>query len=381
MAAGGEPGSALTLLPANVRHLEEEPAVFAAMLEGWTRQQQARHLKPSTIKGRIDLVKRFHRFTNSYPWQWEPADLEAWSASLVSGAKPVEPSTLRSYQTELGLFCEYLVDARYDWANQCSTRFAAVPQQICHEWNTVAHNAAYEGRPGRRALTYDELQALFDAADERVERIRSLKRKGVLAAHRDAITIKTIYAFGLRRREACGLELADLRRNPNVPTWGRFGALEVRWGKGVSGSRPRRRTVLLVPEFDWLPDLMRLWVDELRSGFNPGAHPALWMTERAGRVQVSRLDENFAEIRAAAGLPDELTLHSLRHSYITHLLEFGYPELFVQQQAGHNYASTTAIYSHVGDGYRNRLLTSSLARQLGERSLDAPASLTKKGKP
>lgn len=368
MVSRGVPGSALSLLPSAVSHLDPEAAVFAAMLEGWTRHQQSRHLQSGTIKSRFDLVKRFAAFTNTYPWQWGPSDLEDWSSSLVSGTKPVGLSTLRNYQTEIGLFCDYLVDPRYSWADQCRTRFGAMPQQICHEWNTVTHNAEYEGRPGRRALTYDEVQILFDSADDRAARIAALKRKGVRAALRDAIIIKTVYAFGLRRREACGLDLADLRRNPSVPDWGRHGALEVRWGKGVKGSPPRRRTVLLVPEFDWIPDLLHHWTADLRPGFSPGAHPSLWMTERAGRVQVTRLDENFAEIREAAGLPSELTLHSLRHSYITHLLEFGYPELFVQQ-AGHSYAATTSIYSHVGDGYRNRLLTASLTRQMTEQGL------------
>ncbi|HEY3652873.1 MAG TPA: tyrosine-type recombinase/integrase, partial [Streptosporangiaceae bacterium] len=38
--------------------------------------------------------------------------------------------------------------------------------------------------------------------------------------------------------------------------------------------------------------------------------------------------------------------HCLRHSYITHLVEFDYPERFVSEQAGHRYASTTAIYTN-----------------------------------
>lgn len=54
--------------------------------------------------------------------------------------------------------------------------------------------AEFEGRPGRRALTYDELQALFDAADDRVERARKRRREGVLAAWRDAVMIKQVYA-------------------------------------------------------------------------------------------------------------------------------------------------------------------------------------------
>ena len=74
--------------------------------------------------------------------------------------------------------------------------------QIFHEWNSVAHVAEYEGRRARRPLTYDEVQALFDAADARVEQIRARGRKGALAALRDAAMLKTVYAYGLRRREA-----------------------------------------------------------------------------------------------------------------------------------------------------------------------------------
>ncbi len=52
-----------------------------------------------------------------------------------------------------------------------------------------------------------------------------------------------------------------------------------------------------------------------------------------------------------------------RHAYITHLIEFGYPERFVQDQVGHRYASRTALYTWVGDEYRNRLLEDSLRRR------------------
>lgn len=49
-----------------------------------------------------------------------------------------------------------------------------------------------------------------------------------------------------------------------------------------------------------------------------------------------------------------------RRAYITHLVEFDYPERFVSEQAGHRYASTTAIYTGVSDDYRNRLVRRSL---------------------
>jgi site-specific recombinase XerD len=78
------------------------------------------------------------------------------------------------------------------------------------------------------------------------------------------------------------------------------------------------------------------------------------------------LDEAFEAARKAADLPDEIDLHGLRHSYVTHLVEFGYPERFVQDQVGHAYASTTAIYTGVSDEYRNRLMQRVLKERHGD---------------
>jgi integrase len=117
----------------------------------------------------------------------------------------------------------------------------------------------FEGQPHRRPLAYDEVQALFDAADGRVEEIRSRGRKGALAAQRDAALLRTVYAFGLRRREAWGLDLADLRHNPQVRQFAQYGAV----------------FVLTVPEMDWVVPVLQQWTEEVRPLFSPGAHPAL----------------------------------------------------------------------------------------------------------
>jgi site-specific recombinase XerD len=355
-------GAAHLVLPENVRYLDPAPAVFEAMLDGWVLQQRARFLKDSTINSRVEFVRRLAHFSNQYPWQWQPAEVEAFVGALRSGARPIVVSTARAYQNSLRLFMEYVTDARYGWPQQCHDRFGQMPTQILHEWNTVAHVADYEGDPRRRPLTYDEVQALFDAADCLVERIRSRRRKGALAAQRDAIVLKTIYAFGLRRREAWGLDLADLRHNPKARQFGRVGALFVRFGKSSNGSPPKRRTVLTVPEMDWIVPVLEHWLDEVRPAFGAGAHPGMWVTERAGRLSLRSINDAFETARAAAGLPQELDLHCLRHSYVTHLVEFDYPERFVQDQVGHAYASTTAIYTGVSDEYRNRLLLRSLKR-------------------
>lgn len=122
----------------------------------------------------------------------------------------------------------------------------------------------------------------------------------------------------------------------------------------TAGSPPKRRTVFTVPEMDWVVDVLEHYVAEVRPRFGAGGHPALWVTERCGRLSKRSANDAFDNARQAAELPEELDLHSLRHSMITHLVEFDYPERFVQDQAGHRVAATTAIYTGVSDEYRNR---------------------------
>jgi site-specific recombinase XerD len=203
------------------------------------------------------------------------------------------------------------------------------------------------------------LQAFFDHADAQVGRIAAAGRKGQLAAFRDAVLFKVVYAWGLRRREAVMLDVADWHPNPAAPAFGRLGSLHVRYGKAMRGSPPRRRTVLSV--FDWAVEAVEQYLVEVRPAFGAQAHPALWLTERAGRLSVRAVNERFAAYRVALGLPEGLDLHSLRHAYVTHLVEDGLPERFVSEQVGHAYAATTAIYTAVSDDYKNRVLAAALA--------------------
>lgn len=363
---GALAGSAALLLVPGVAHLDPQRAAFEAMVDGWAIQQRARNLKSKTIAPRLSLVQRLAEFSNQYPWQWTAGEVEAFLAGLRSGPRPVSGSTLRNYEVGLRLFLDYVSDARYGWPAACLERFGSAPVQVLHEWNTVAHVTEYEGDARRRPLTYDEVQALFDAADAAVEQIRGRGRKGALAAQRDAVVLKTIYAFGLRRSEAYGLDVADLRRNPKARQFGRFGAVMVRHGKASRGGAPKRRTVLTVPEMDWIVGVLEQWVDELRPLFYSGSHAAMWVTERRDRMSRRAINDAFAQARAAAGLDECLDLHCLRHSYVTHLVEFDYPQRFVQEQVGHRHASTTAIYTGVSDEYRNRLLQRSLGQRFAE---------------
>jgi integrase/recombinase XerD len=98
-----------------------------------------------------------------------------------------------------------------------------------------------------------------------------------------------------------------------LPSYGRFGGLFIRFGKASRGNSPKRRTVLTVPEMDWIVEVLDDYLKEVRPCFSPGRHPAFWMTERCGRLSKRSANEAFTKARDAAGLPPELDLHSLRH--------------------------------------------------------------------
>lgn len=215
-------GAAHLVVPTGARLLRPDAQMFEAMLEGWRRQQLSRQLSSLTIDRSLALVSRFQGHSGVYPWQWTPAHLEEWTADLRS-VRGLAHSTVRVYQQTIRLFLAYVCDGVYGWDIECQQRFGSHAVQICYEWNTAVHRAGGEGRPQRRAFTRVELQALFDAADDTVEEIRSNRRKGLGAAYRDAAMLKIGYAFGLRRRELIQLDVHDFGRNPKAAEFGDFG--------------------------------------------------------------------------------------------------------------------------------------------------------------
>jgi site-specific recombinase XerD len=352
-------GAAHLELVSGVVQLRPEDAMVEAMLRGWRAQQTARGLQKGTIEPRERLVRRFLAFTGEYPWGWGPGHVEEWTLSLMA-EQHLAPSTIRGYQTSLRLFSEYLTDGRYGWAVACQEAFGpgTHPVAICHEWNTIAHLNDYEGTPEARPFTRAELQRFLDYADDQVERAVRAKRKGALAAYRDATVFKVIYAWGLRRTETARLDVADFGRNPAAPEFGRYGMLHVRYGKAVRGQPPRRRNVPTV--MGWAVEAVTDYVEHIRPRFGCPEHPALWVTERGGRVSPAEINARFVAYRDGLGLPKALTPHSLRHSWVTHLTEDGVDRRFIQEAVGHRCDTSTAIYTHVSGDFMNTALRKAL---------------------
>ena len=119
---------------------------------------------------------------------------------------------------------------RYGWAVAREKAFGpgAHPVPICHEWNTIAHLNDDERKTEACPLSSAELQQFLDYADDQIDRAVRSKRKGALAAYRDATMLKVIEGWGLRRAETSKLDLLDWGRNRAAPEFGGYGMLHVR---------------------------------------------------------------------------------------------------------------------------------------------------------
>jgi len=108
--------------------------------------------------------------------------------------------------------------------------------------------------------------------------------------------------------------------------------------------------------WEWTAEVLQEWFTEIRPLFGVDGNPAAWPSERGPRIGCQRLDSRFIGYRQALGLDDGLDFHSLRRSYVTHLIEDGWDPRFVQEQVGHEHASTTSIYTCVSSDFRTRTL-------------------------
>ena len=163
---------------------------------------------------------------------------------------------------------------------------------------------------------------------------------------RTRTVLMTTYAAGLRVSEVCALQLGDIESAPDRM------CLKVRQGKGGQD-----RYSLLSPR---LLATLRLYWQTCR--------PRTWLfPDKAGG---GPMNDQIAQrmYRAAcdrAGLADAAGIHTLRHSFATHLLEAGVDLHTIQRLLGHGHISTTMRYLHLA---QNRLTGTTSPLEL----LDSP---------
>jgi hypothetical protein len=92
-------------------------------------------------------------------------------------------------------------------------------------------------------------------------------------------------------------------------------------------------------------------------------------------VKPAEINARFVAYRDALGLPKELSPHSARHAYVTHLTEDGVDRRFIQEAVGHRRDTSTAIYTHVSGDFMNTALMAARSGKIPTTSVRLRISL------
>jgi len=157
---------------------------------------------------------------------------------------------------------------------------------------------------------------------------------GTLLGRRDAAVLELLYASGMRVGELAGLQVKDVDLfNRNVLIYGK-------------GSKER-----IVPIGKIAAHVLEYYLAAVRprlcSSPAVAAHSVLFVNRRGGPLtdrSVRRILDKYVAVMA---LGKQISPHSIRHSFATHLLDNGADLRCVQELLGHVNLSTTQIYTHL----------------------------------
>jgi site-specific recombinase XerD len=252
-----------------------------------------RKLSPKTQTAYIRCVVNFTRFLGCSPDTASAEDLRGYQLHLVNegSSRPTINTTI----TGLRFFFEVTLDR-----GEAMRKMSPV----------------YEPRKLPVVLSVEEVTRLLDAASNL----------------RDKAALSVAYGTGLRASEVVHLKVGDIDRERRV--------IRVEQGKGR-----KDRYAMLSPT---LRLLLRAWWREARTKGKmlpggwlfPGQNPVNPMSAR----QLNRICHTAVD---AAGLDKRVSMHTLRHSFATHLLEQGVDIRVIQVLLGHKKLETTALYSQV----------------------------------
>lgn len=168
-------------------------------------------------------------------------------------------------------------------------------------------------------LTIPEVTALLEAPDTSKE-----------LGKRDKALLETLYSSGIRAAELAGLSLSDVDLVGGTIT--------------VLGKRRKQRIAYLGrPAINIIRDYLRV-----RDGLGQPNHRILFVNARGGPLttrSVQRIVEKY--VRQVLPGRREISPHTLRHTFATHLLNAGADLRVVQELLGHESLSSTQIYTHV----------------------------------
>jgi integrase/recombinase XerD len=281
--------------------MSERPGTRDFAREFLTYIQVEKGLSRNTVQNYARDVRRLHVWASEKGKQvdrLQRKDLREWIASMSrEGLAPA--SVARSVSAARSFFKFLMLDRH---VQRDPTEDIHTPQKNSHL---------------PKFLTEEEMERLLRAPD-----INS--HTGV----RDRAMLELMYATGLRVSELCGMKVNDVDLD---------GAIVSCFGKGSK----QRRIPIGKSAVHWLQRYIAV-------RYRAGSNDAVLFLNR-GRPLSRQLAWSIIKTHAAKAEVPNISPHTLRHSFGTHLMQHGADSRSVQALLGHSDISTTEIYTHITD--------------------------------
>ena len=167
---------------------------------------------------------------------------------------------------------------------------------------------------------------------EEIEKLISATEENTDLAKRNRCMIEVLYGCGLRVSELTELQISNINFKENY--------LKIQ-GKGDK--------VRFVPLADYTADFIKNYINNIRSKqkINPKHSDILFLNSRGAQISRQMVFLIIKEIVRKADIQKNISPHTFRHSFATHLLQNGADLRFIQEMLGHSSITTTEIYTHL----------------------------------
>lgn len=249
---------------------------------------ELRGYSPITIKYYLSYVDRFSEFYNQSPELLGEDHIREYLHYCITKLK-LNEGTVNTIYSGLKFFYEITLD---------------------REWKVKKLSRIKTHKKLPVVLSKEEIKAMFDS-------INNLKHKAILV---------TVYAAGLRVSEVAKLKISDIdSKNMQII---------IRKSKG----KKDRYSILSQANLEILREYWKKYKPKkfLFEGRYPNTH-----------ISPRSIQRVFSNARNKCGIKKVATVHTLRHSFATHLLEAGTDICYIQRLLGHTSISTTTIYLHL----------------------------------
>ena len=258
--------------------------------------------------------------------------------------KGYSESTIKTYQNELA---QFLIALKHHSVDECDARKVRSYMLYCHEHLKLTENTLHS-RLNALKFYFEQVLHRDKMFFEEIPRpkkhsqlpktihansIKKMLNKTTNLKHNTML--KLCYGMGLRVSEIINLKITDIDSN-NMQVF-------IERGKG------KKDRYVNLPQS--VLEQLRIYYKE----YQPKKY--LFEGQHGGQYSIRSAQQVFKNALQKAGINKLVGIHSLRHSYATHLLEQGTDIRFIQELLGHNNIKTTLIYTNVSNNSIRKIIS------------------------